>query len=317
MYTPNILPLAAVFAITLCTSSGAATQLTMLKATAAQTEAIKDVMGPDYVIGKGPFLPNLLVGEVDIDKDGRKDMITVQMGLCNNRWCDYAVLIHGQLQWYQLMSFASWSVPYLKDRSEPKTPPDIVIFEHLSDDCMACSPPTPVRITWDNTVYSTAGSMGAYVVAGPIEGHAANQFVPYVEESAGTGIETPDCAPQFTIDPLSGTGYFSYVLIEKRNELWSIEFSKLSRRLPKTISVVIDDKSYTVAVGAMEEEKTSDDWIGTTEIDNGDHISDIVASLGDGHNLTLRATVLNRDHYSTYSLKGSASAIRQMDTACQ
>ena len=43
-----------------------------------------------------------------------------------------------------------------------------VIFDHVTDDCMACSPPQPVRMTWDPKGEFLEGQKGNYVNAGTI-----------------------------------------------------------------------------------------------------------------------------------------------------
>ncbi|WP_319583166.1 hypothetical protein [uncultured Pseudodesulfovibrio sp.] len=129
------------------------------------------VLGSDFVEGLGAFPPEMLVSKVDLNGDGREDMVAVQKGFCSNHACTFRLLLNEPSgNWEEAGALDSWAIPYLAaDRAGSMG--EVIVFDHRTDDCLACSPPTPVRMTWHSEA-------GRYVEAGPVKTDRQTHFEP-------------------------------------------------------------------------------------------------------------------------------------------
>jgi len=133
-------------------------ELDMKAPTAAQRRTIETLLGADFIKGDGAFPPELLVASPDLDKDGLADLVVVQQGFCSNHWCTYVFAENRQGEWAIVLEVDSWLVPHLDDKSGQKSRPEIIVFDHVTDDCMTCSPPQPIRYVWRNNVVTPGGA---------------------------------------------------------------------------------------------------------------------------------------------------------------
>ena len=138
----------------------------MHPATQEQTVVIRQLLGDKFVKGEGAFPPELLAASVDLNGDGVPDLITMQRGFCSNHTCDYLFYLKTATGWRKLTTVENWGDVYLLP---PVAGPmkRIVFFDHVTDDCMACSAPEPVWLIWHPDRFTPAGEPGDYI-RGPV-----------------------------------------------------------------------------------------------------------------------------------------------------
>jgi hypothetical protein len=112
-----------------------------------QRQIIAKTLGAAFVKGIGVFPPALRVVQVNFGGTIGQGLIAVQKGFCSNRSCTFELLRQTSAGWRRFASLNSWGVPYVVER-EGDAEADIVIFDHRTKDCMACSPPQPVMVRW-------------------------------------------------------------------------------------------------------------------------------------------------------------------------
>ena len=144
-------------------SVGHVSPLNMLPATTDQEVIVRQLLGGDFADGNdGAFPPDLRVAQPDINGDGIPDLVVSQRAHCSNHTCTDEVFLKTQLGWRHLTSLENWGAIYLV-KSRTNAMKRIVIFEHLSDDCLACSDPDPVWVNWHPESFTASGERGAYV----------------------------------------------------------------------------------------------------------------------------------------------------------
>ncbi len=117
---------------------------------ASDRQAVVAVKGRSFPHEVGAARPTeLLTAHIDLSASEYplKALAVVQMALCSNHTCPFSILVFQDGKWNEVASFESWSAPYVVHK-EAAAIGDIVYFDHITNDCMACSPPLPVRITW-------------------------------------------------------------------------------------------------------------------------------------------------------------------------
>ncbi len=139
----------------------AAELLKMTTASSEQVEILRATLGDQFVTGKGAFPPKLLVAQPKLSDGGERNLIAVQKGLCSNHSCTFFVLTFENGKWQKIGAIDSWGIPYLQ--SQGGKPADLIGFDHLTNDCMACSPPRPVlfqlRADASKREYSSRGEL--------------------------------------------------------------------------------------------------------------------------------------------------------------
>jgi len=158
----SLIVLAAVVAHTPDPSTRAR-PLEMPTASVAQTAVIRQLLGDEFVKGDGAFPSRLLASEPDLNGDGASDLVTSQRGLCSNHTCNYELFLRTGSGWRHLASLEDWGDLYLIP-PRTGTMKRIVIFEHLTDDCLACSAPEPVWVDWHPNRFTASGEQGDYIV---------------------------------------------------------------------------------------------------------------------------------------------------------
>ncbi|MDX0953904.1 hypothetical protein GOE09_19970 [Sinorhizobium medicae] len=120
---------------------------------------VRNIISDKVATGEhGAMAPALKVGWVDLDNDGDDDLIAMQMAFCSNHDCDYYFVIRDDPPyWTAVTSLTSWAVPYLADPGDDGDMRDVIVFDHVTDDCMACTPPKAVRWTWNGNEYEQVG----------------------------------------------------------------------------------------------------------------------------------------------------------------
>ncbi|TAT70085.1 hypothetical protein [Rhizobium ruizarguesonis] len=129
-------------------------------ANSRERRTVENILGEDIAFGlRGPMAPGLKIGSVDLDNDGDDDLIVMQSRECSNHACNYHFLIQDAPSFWSAVPYVeSYAVPYVDDEGESEVGMrDVVIFDHVTDDCEACSKPMAVRLTWDGTKYETSG----------------------------------------------------------------------------------------------------------------------------------------------------------------
>jgi len=116
--------------------------LVLHDANGAETKIVASVLGQKFTHERGAFAPELEAASADINGDGVADLVVVQKGLCSNHACDFHFLEKRKAGWKEVGVVESWAVPYVNPTQGSAA--DVVVFDHLSDDCDACSPPSPV-----------------------------------------------------------------------------------------------------------------------------------------------------------------------------
>jgi hypothetical protein len=120
-------------------------RLILKQPTKEQKEIILNIYGEDFIKGKGGFFKNnLLVSKKDFNGDNKFDLVVVQNAFCSNHACEFNFIENENGSWKEIASISSWAIPYVNDKPKGKLC-DIVIFDHITDDCEACSEPKPVR----------------------------------------------------------------------------------------------------------------------------------------------------------------------------
>lgn len=141
----------------------------------AQRAVVGHVLGADFLRGAGVFPAETLVAEVDLNGDGKKDIVAVQQGFCSNHACTFHFLLNvSPGVWEDAAAVDSWAIPYVIDGPQGAMR-ELVIFDHIADDCLACSEPKPVRLAWRP---GPSGTVGAYVQTGPVPDDDASAFKP-------------------------------------------------------------------------------------------------------------------------------------------
>jgi hypothetical protein len=146
-----------------------------------QTTVLKKVLGSDFTV-RGVMYPpevvsKVLVAEVVVNEQKLKGMMfAVQLGSCSNHACTIEVLINRDGNWEHLTSLDSYTRPYISE-TETNQMRDLVVFDHVSNDCEACSPPSPVKMVWDPSAeVPDSEEKGAYVSRGVVTGNDLNFF---------------------------------------------------------------------------------------------------------------------------------------------
>jgi hypothetical protein len=143
-----------------------------------QTNVLKKVLGSDFTL-RGEMYPpevlaKVLVAEVVLNGQKLKGLFAVQLGSCSNHACTIEVLIKRDGNWEHLTSLDSYRRPYISG-TETKQMRDLVIFDHASNDCEACSPPSPIKMVWDASAeVPDSKKKGAYVSRGIVTGDDLN-----------------------------------------------------------------------------------------------------------------------------------------------
>jgi hypothetical protein len=140
-----------------------------------QTTVLKKVLGPDFTVRGDMYPPEVLakvlVSEVVLNEKKLKGLFAVQLGSCHSRSCTIEVLIDRDGNWEHLTSLDSYTRPYVSE-TETNQMRDIVVFDHVSNDCQACSPPSPVKMVWDPSAeVPDSKEKGAYVSRGVVMGN--------------------------------------------------------------------------------------------------------------------------------------------------
>ncbi len=170
-----------IFLFLLCTetlsfAAGPPVRPEFISANAEQEKIISRVLGTDFSQVKGVFPSELMVAEVDLNTDKQIDLIVVQKALCSNHACSFEVLLNrGDDAWDHVTSIDSWAIPYLIQGSGQDFG-EIIRFDHLSDDCSACSEPTPLRLVWQLSCLTKIP--GQFVEVGPLSQAEAVDFRP-------------------------------------------------------------------------------------------------------------------------------------------
>jgi hypothetical protein len=144
--------------------------------TAWQLTAMRNALGSEFTEGSvGPSPPKLQVAEVNLRGKGDVDLVAVQNALCSNHACPfYFLIMDSNDKWRSVANIESWALPYVVN-SSGNSMRDIIIFDHLTDDCAACSPPQPVRMTW---LATPDREHGHYVSAGALTPQEAAKYKP-------------------------------------------------------------------------------------------------------------------------------------------
>ncbi|EGB15899.1 hypothetical protein DND132_2696 [Pseudodesulfovibrio mercurii] len=159
-----------------CSASAAdaASRLDFAPPVPGQRDVIARVLGDAFLRGVGVFPAETLVAAVDLNGDRSEDMVAVQKGFCSNHACTFHFLVHEPSgEWREAAAVESWAIPCVLDGAGA-TMRDLVIFDHLTDDCLSCSPPKPVRLAWRQR----AGAAGGYAAIGPVPKDEATVFAP-------------------------------------------------------------------------------------------------------------------------------------------
>lgn len=123
-----------------------------------ETRALGEILGGDFVTGEGAFPAGIEVARAALRSDGRSDFIAVQRGWCSNRACDYEFMAEGEDGVVRhVQSLESWADPLISSSAAPGWHRDLVVFEHVTADCSACSPPFPVLYSWSGGSYDRMG----------------------------------------------------------------------------------------------------------------------------------------------------------------
>lgn len=132
---------------------------------------LKRVLGQEFIEGVGVFPPEVLVAEVDLNGDREPDMVAVQKGFCSNHACTFHFLLNDHNStWREAAAVESWAIPYVLP-GPAGTMSALVVFDHLTDDCLACSEPKPVLLEWQR-------ERSEYVETGPVPENQAAAFKP-------------------------------------------------------------------------------------------------------------------------------------------
>lgn len=134
----------------------------MRAATQEQILVIRQILGDGFVKGDGAGAPELQAADIDINGDGISDLITMQRGFCTNHTCDYEFYLKVGSGWRYLTTLENWGYVYLLPPTIG-TMKRIVIFKHVTDDCMSCSPPEPVWVLWHDDRFTPGGALGDYI----------------------------------------------------------------------------------------------------------------------------------------------------------
>ena len=154
----------------LCSSVAAAPRATLVefrKASQQQVKMLATVLGEEAVgAGAVSFPEQNLIAEVALD--GKTNaLLALTRSACSNHACSIEVLVNQNDTWKHIASFETWAPPYVLDQSTNGLR-DLVVFDHVTDDCMACSPPQPVRMSWDPEAELSDTEKGNYVSAGTV-----------------------------------------------------------------------------------------------------------------------------------------------------
>ncbi|PJC87560.1 hypothetical protein CSW98_00045 [Vibrio sp. HA2012] len=131
-----------------------------------QQDIIANTLGDDFLNAVGVFPAELLVSEVDLNRDRKMDLIAVQKAFCSNHACTFHFLMNKTSgYWIRLATIESWAIPFVVPNLEQDMP-DIIRFDHLTDDCCSCSEPQPIRLIWQSA--SGTESSGKYAETGAL-----------------------------------------------------------------------------------------------------------------------------------------------------
>ena len=163
-------------------SSFSAEKISLLKFSApnqVQLSIIKNVLGEEFVKGEGVFPPQLRVAQIDVNGDKQLDLVVLQKAFCSNHSCTYHfVLQTSKTEARSLGDIDSWAPPFVVCGREKMC--EIVVFDHITDDCLACSPPQPVLYIWESGGQSDV-DYGEFVYKGPVSKKMAHLFKPVLK----------------------------------------------------------------------------------------------------------------------------------------
>ena len=118
-------------------------------ASRADRKIVVAAKGRAFVNEVGAFPTRLLTARVNIGSEENPigAMAVVQKAECSNHACTVYLLQQGVKKWTSIASVETWGAPYLveQDKSPMR---DLIYFDHTTNDCLACSSPTPFRLTW-------------------------------------------------------------------------------------------------------------------------------------------------------------------------
>jgi hypothetical protein len=137
------------------------------KASQQQTMMLEGVLGQEALSpGATSFPPANLIAKLALG-DNLNALFALTRSACSNHACSIEVLVDQGEKWRRIASFETWAPPYVLDRSTHGMR-DIIVFDHVTDDCYACSPPQPVHMIWDPEAKLSDTEKGNYVTAGII-----------------------------------------------------------------------------------------------------------------------------------------------------
>jgi hypothetical protein len=124
------------------------TLMAFKKATPDQISILRKALGDDFInLGNG-CPSDIRAAKFYLNDSKLRGLGAVQMCSCSNHACTIELLAHEAGDWIPVSSFESWASPYVSEKQTNQMP-NIVIFDHVTNDCMACSPPQPLQMIWD------------------------------------------------------------------------------------------------------------------------------------------------------------------------
>lgn len=138
--------------------------------TAAQRTLLMRLLGDDFVLANDTAFPaRVEIAVVNLNNDRQPDYIATQRGYCSNHSCTYEIILSGKLGYRIVSHLDSWRPIEIASALHVRVH-DLIVHEHTTDDCMACSPPTPLRYIWDDQTYTADGEKGTYVLTNGTNG---------------------------------------------------------------------------------------------------------------------------------------------------
>jgi hypothetical protein len=141
------------------------------KATPGQIAIARKALGEDFMNPAEGCPLEIRVAEFDLNDNKLRGMGAVHMCACSNHACTIELLVQKGEAWTSVTSLDSWASPYVSEKQTNQMP-NIVIFDHITNDCTACSPPQPLQMVWDPDAPAPDGKetskKGAYKLGDPI-----------------------------------------------------------------------------------------------------------------------------------------------------
>jgi hypothetical protein len=177
----GVAPAIVLLASTICTLAPAEVMspsrpITFRAPAGGERAELRRILGNDFVTGNGgPMQPRLLVAKSDVSAKHYPALIATQRAQCSNHSCDYAIVIKEPVGYQLVDTINSWGSLYVLPHMTSGMH-DFVAFDHVTDDCEACTPAQPVVLRWDPKSKNDDGTFGAYEEKETLKGKAGKPY---------------------------------------------------------------------------------------------------------------------------------------------